>query len=200
MDKWKQMMIKAETHDILKAAKQSLSESENRHFSFSDVIITLIGKRLLFSISNPAVRDYIKEYSNELMKDERVLGMILFGSIAEGTWDNYSDIDLFIITKGKPLDIIHKTNEIDKKLKAQQEKLLDMGLGLYVSPFVVSVDELDEFRPIYLDIVDKGIVLYERQKTVSNFIRDLRSKISYKRIKTLNGEVLKWKEKPRPMH
>lgn len=195
MNKWKQTMLRTEAYDILKAAKESLSKAENRRLSLSDAIILLIGKRLLFSISNPDIKDYIEEYVGMLAQDSRVRGIILFGSVAKGTWDKYSDIDLFVIVKGRPLDILHKTNEIDKKLRAQQEKLLDAGLGLYVSPLVVDINSLNEFRPIYLEIIDKGIILYENGAAVRDFIKNLRSKVSYNRINTPDGEVLTWKEK-----
>ncbi len=197
MNKWKQTMLRVEAYDVLKAAKEALNKSENKHLSMSDVIILLIGKKLLFLISNPDVRDYIEKYVAELSKDKRILGIILFGSVANGTWNKYSDIDLFVIVKGKPLDILHETNEIDKKLKTQQERLLDLGFGLYISPLIVGVHQLKEFRPIYLEIIDKGIILYEKEATIGDFIKDLHSKISYKRTSITGGEVLRWKEKQR---
>ncbi len=195
MNKWKQTMLRAEAYDLLKATKEALNKTENKRLSMSDVIIELIGKKLLFSITNPFVRDYIQAYVSELKKDEKVFGIVLFGSVANGTWNKYSDIDLFVIIDGDPLGVIHETNEIDKKLKVMQEKLFDLGLGLYVSPLVVDMRNLKEFRPIYLEIIDKGIILYEKNSAVYNFISDLRSRISYKRSNTEKGEVLKWKEK-----
>jgi predicted nucleotidyltransferase len=195
MNKWKQTMLRTKAYDILKRAKESLSKTENRRLSLSDVIIKLIGKKLLFLISNADLKEYIECYVGELAKDRKVLGVILFGSVADGTWNKYSDIDLFVIVRGKPLDILHETNEIDKRLMTQQEKLLDLGIGLYASPLIVSRDRLNEFRPIYLEIIDKGIILYEKEAAVTNFINDVRSKISYKRISTPAGEVLTWKEK-----
>ena len=190
-------MLRAEAYDVLKTAKEALNGSGNKHLSMSDVIIQLIGKKLLFSISNPRVKDYIECYVEELSRDRRVRGILLFGSVANGTWNKYSDIDLFVIVKGNPLDILHETNDIDKKLKTQQEKLLDLGFGLYVSPLIVSIDRLNDFRPIYLEIIDKGIILYEKNSAVSDFIKNLRTRIAYKRINTPNGEVLKWKERRR---
>lgn len=195
MGKWKQILLDEETYAKLKGAKTALASEENKSISFSDMIRLLIKRDLSMLVLDPDIRAYISEYVRILSTYDGVLGVMLFGSLAKGTWTEYSDIDLFIVVNGDPLDYMHKTNQIDKKLEEIQKKLFKRGLSLYVSPLILNRHQLDEFRMIYLEFLMYGVILYERDSILSHFIGALNKRISYVKDSVSSEDFVTWSEK-----
>jgi predicted nucleotidyltransferase len=50
---------------------------------------------------------------NHYQEDDRVLAVCLFGSLARGNWDEYSDLDLdIIVADGAEIDILPELNNL----------------------------------------------------------------------------------------
>jgi predicted nucleotidyltransferase len=54
----------------------------------------------------PAHRALLERAVNHFQGDDRVLGMILGGSLAQGTADFYSDVDLYIVAHGESFEAV----------------------------------------------------------------------------------------------
>ena len=52
----------------------------------------------------PAHRDLLERAVSYFRDDERVVGMILGGSLAHGGADFYSDVDLYIVARDVPFE------------------------------------------------------------------------------------------------
>jgi predicted nucleotidyltransferase len=121
-----------------------------------------------------------------------VTGIILFGSVARDDFSKYSDIDIAIIVNGSFIDAFKSVSKAIYSLKDEKIRLLENnGLYLYISPFIITPGSANKLEPVYFDIADYGIPLFERGQALSDFINDI-SKIKYSRRFTEAGEVLEW--------
>lgn len=88
---------------------------------------------------------------------ERLVSIILYGSVARGTESSESDVDIAVIVK-------------DAKTKMNQEQIIDFALELdfkYDKVFSVIDIDYDEFKkwedilPFYRNVNREGIVIWK---------------------------------------
>ncbi|MHA1583907.1 MAG: nucleotidyltransferase family protein [Promethearchaeota archaeon] len=94
---------------------------------------------------NFAIINELKENFQFILQDPRIFGLILYGSVAEGTNYQESDIDLcFVIPEYKPLlDIYHFIMEHAKILRDEYD-----------------IRFFEEFSlPLKIEVMNKGIVI-----------------------------------------
>jgi len=99
----------------------------------------------------------VSELKDKFHKD--LHSVILFGSYAKGTAEEYSDIDIIIILNRSFADWIeHRDLEIELRKKFYHK------VG-QVSPKTASVEELEasleNLNPLILNIIHSGIALYD---------------------------------------
>lgn len=104
-------------------------------------------------IANKLISELKKLSQNDLRS------VILFGSYAKGTAQEYSDIDTLIILSRKFSDWTER-----RDLEIEIRKKLYRTVG-QVSPKISSVEELEAaleaHNPLILNILDSGITLYD---------------------------------------
>jgi len=101
----------------------------------------------------------IREIVEKLRRDYNPLKVILFGSAADGKATSESDLDLFIL---KDTDKPRAERFIEVK-----RIIYDPKRKLAISPLVYTPQELKERLELgddfLIEIITKGIVLYERE-------------------------------------
>ena len=119
---------------------------------------------------------------------ERLVSIVLFGSIARGEAKPESDIDMLIVAKDLSIDYLTRIEELIKNVK----------YGAEIQPIIFDVKEASICRPLYLDILDEGKILYDK----NDFIKGIFDKMR-KRLKELGAVKIKledgswyWKIKP----
>ncbi len=95
-------------------------------------------------------------FASFLISRVEVSSIILFGSVAKNTFDEESDIDLFIETDKKNEDKIKNMLELYKKTK-EHEKFRLEGIENEIS---VKCGSLNEWKELKRSIILGGIVLY----------------------------------------
>ena len=127
----------------------------------------------------------VKKYC-ELLIDtfgERLVSIMLFGSIARGNWDYNSDVDMLIIAKGwedKPVwSRIREVRKVKEKLEESLEysEVLRAGYHPIIQNYTLSVEEAGRFNRIYLDAVIDGIILYDRDDFLSRILQSVRRRL-----------------------
>ncbi|KPV63008.1 MAG: Nucleotidyltransferase domain protein [Candidatus Bathyarchaeota archaeon BA2] len=87
-------------------------------------------------------------------KGDRILSIILFGSMAKGNYTKHSDHDLLIV-------VSHE--ELGFKDRLYEYSLPSNG---WVEPFTYTKEEvksmLNNFHPLILDCLKDGLVIYDR--------------------------------------
>ena len=191
MKKFKQTLLTEEAYYQLKEAKELLRKLTRRNVSFTEVVQRFVGKQLVMMGLDADVKDYIAAFVDKITLNRHTLGIILFGSVAKRTFTKFSDIDVAVITDSNFLDYLEYLNKEIKEIWNYQDRLIKKGLSLYINPLIITKKDIQKLNPIYFDIADDGIVLYQRENTVSNFFESL-EKIKHKRINTASGQILTW--------
>ncbi|MBS3143638.1 nucleotidyltransferase domain-containing protein [Candidatus Woesearchaeota archaeon] len=116
-----------------------------------------INKSDLISYASNFVSFLLKyEISNEINK------IILFGSVATGSFDKESDIDLFIDIKEKNKNKIMKLLDLYYKSEdCEKYKLLDIK-----NDISLKIGNLDKWSNIKRSIISNGILLYGKYKDI----------------------------------
>lgn len=95
---------------------------------------------------------------------DSMVSAILFGSVAKGKARNDSDIDVCLIFKSLPKSRHKRTLLIFPVIKQLRETesyriLYNDGYFPEVSPILYTIDEIQNTKPIFLDIIVDGIIL-----------------------------------------
>ncbi|MFZ2071241.1 MAG: nucleotidyltransferase domain-containing protein [Halobacteriota archaeon] len=126
----------------------------------------------------------------------------LFGSVARGEAKPNSDIDILVVAEGLPKDIgmrMKETNYIHRNLKKGEAyiSLRKSGVSGFISDIFFTPEEMERHPPILLDIVDEGVILYDRNSFLSNALKRLKERLESqqaRKVKTKKGHF--WILKP----
>lgn len=123
----------------------------------------------------------LKSIIDELPKDNNVLGIILFGSVARKKSDQYSDIDIYIILKKK----------------AGYSRLNFVKNGIRVDVILDTIDEMNSFlkeekynvKRITSNMLAHGKIIYQTRNDVKGVIKEAKNNLKL-RTKYNNDEIL----------
>lgn len=120
---------------------------------------------------------------------DSLVSLVLYGSVARGDAKADSDIDLLLILRDPP-DNYHR--RLDQVLGVQydlereevyQRVRETLEIGPFLSHIILSKEEADENRYIYLDMVEDAKILYDwdnffaqRLKVIRERLKELHSK------------------------
>lgn len=137
-------------------------------------------------------REYLQKYL-ELVKTsfgKDLVSVCVFGSVARGRAKPTSDIDILLIADNLPETLnkrMTKLHEIHLTLKKTESYkcLKNKQRNGSITEFVFSRDEIKNHPPILLDIIDDGIILYDRESFLRSVLDDIR-----KRLKELGSKKI----------
>lgn len=116
-----------------------------------------------------------KEYQNlltdfiqilrERFQDD-IVSIVLFGSVARGNAKKESDIDLCLIIKNLPKSRFQRNRLLSSPLANLREmhsykELRMKGYFPDISPIFYTPEEIQDTKPIFLDMVEDGEILLE---------------------------------------
>lgn len=191
MGKFKQTLLTEEAYSELSEFKQIIEQITGRRSSFTEVIKQTAGKQLTLLKMDQDIKNYIMRFVDLIDENPHTLGVILYGSITKNSFSKFSDIDLAIITNSKFIEYQEYLNLKRREVNSYQDILIKRGLSLFISPLILTPADLDVLNPLYFEIADYGIVLFQRGNTVPEFL-DKIAKIKHKRKNTKSGEMLVW--------
>ncbi len=133
------------------------------------------------------LRDYLFKFVETLKKkyDKNLSSVILYGSIARGSWNSNSDIDLFLLFLNKTIekekldkDVLNIVIEFEKNT----QMINDKGTQIHIPIQVLSLKlkDLDNFRTLFYDIGMDGLIIYDRNLTGTKFLEKIRVRIKEK--------------------
>ena len=95
---------------------------------------------------------------------ERLIGILLYGSLARDQVKPDSDIDLLVVGKGDKEDVedgYRRARDAPEETP-EYEALVEQAIWPSISPFIVSDEYLRQNTPwLVLEIQDQGLVLHE---------------------------------------
>lgn len=134
----------------------------------------------------------LKPFMKELIKLIRVFykdnlrSLVIFGSYARGEVTLGSDIDILIILKECKLSYRERLQEFYEDIESK----ITTGPSLLVSPIILKEEEAREFNPIYLEIMENNIIVFD-DGTFKNILDKLK-RLQEERViekKTLKGKT-----------
>ena len=130
------------------------------------------------------IQKLLKELTMKL--GENLTSVAIFGSIGRGEARKDSDIDLLIIAKKLPKNRRERTElftSIENKLENEINKLQTNGYNPLLSPIMLTEEEAKHVPPLFLDLVEDAIILYD----VNGFLAEPLEKIR-KQLAELGAE------------
>ena len=131
---------------------------------------------------------------------DQLSSVVLYGSMARGDHSATSDIDLLIVADGLPES--HRAR--NRILVGIEEQLYPSLASLYRSAGYVEIStkiktsaEAQRFTPLYLDMTQDAVVLYDRDGFFADILAQLRDKLEAMGAQRLRrGKTWYWKLKP----
>jgi len=133
---------------------------------------------------------YLKLVLREVMQElgESLVSFVVYGSVARGDEHKSSDTDVLLILDSnetysercKRLAIV-LTRVYNHKLTLE---LIERGYNVFIEFYPLNLEEALEFRPIYLDMVEDAVILYDKGVFEELMLRlsNLLSRLGSKRI------------------
>jgi predicted nucleotidyltransferase len=132
--------------------------------------------------------------------DDNLTSVVLFGSVARGEAGPESDIDLFIVAERLPKGCFARRGcleEVRARVEPLLEQLHTQDIWTDFTELIHTQEEAERIRPLYLDMVEDAVILYDREgffAGVLNRLRDRLRQLGSRRIHIESGWY--WDLKP----
>lgn len=124
---------------------------------------------------------YVLELLRSFLGDD-LISVVVFGSVARGRADLNSDTDVILVASSMPRSLSERMGILANLLvefsKTQTcEELNRRGLNTWVQFHPLTKEEAELHRPIYLDVVEDGIIVYDRGGFMKRVMEGFKSKL-----------------------
>jgi len=113
---------------------------------------------------------------------DRMVSVVLYGSVAKGTAGPGSDVDLLLIVRDAPAGYWRRLQPLLPILRRLREQacwkeLEEKGLTPFLSLLVLSIEEAKENRYLYLDMIDQARILVDQEGFFRDKLESLRQRL-----------------------
>ena len=131
---------------------------------------------------NEPYRTVIERLLNELLKVFRddLISVVVYGSVARGTARRDSDIDVLIVVEELPRSRFERLSiymKAEENLDPLLNELLNRGYAVTISPILKTKREAERISPLYLDMVEDAIIVYDKNGFFEEILKRLRDKL-----------------------
>ncbi len=127
---------------------------------------------------------------------EALVSVVLFGSVARGEADRDSDIDLLLVVEGLPRGRFARMARLEGvagELEEEREELWRRGVRTDFSVLALTPEEARKTRTIYLDMVEDGVLLWDREGFFGAILKRLRERMKALGSRRLRkGKIRYW--------
>jgi predicted nucleotidyltransferase len=121
---------------------------------------------------------------------ERLVSVVIFGSVARETQNFSSDIDVSIIAQELPEGRIRRIREfeaVEDRIEPFLKSLQKEGINTRISALIKTPEEAKNGSPLFLDMVEDAQILFDKGEFFSALLKRLK-----KRLKALGSRRI-WK-------
>ncbi len=131
---------------------------------------------------------------------DRLVSLVVYGSVGRGTMRPNSDIDLLIVADGLPSGRIPRVDnfsEVERRLAPLLERFRQQGISTEFSPVFKTPGEAAHTTPLFLDMVDDAVILHDRDGFFAGVLDRLRSRLATLGSRRIwRGNAWYWDLKP----
>lgn len=109
-----------------------------------------------------------------------LVSFVVYGSVARGEARPDSDVDLLLVLRNPPRSRLKRQElfmEIERGVEEYVEILREQGFNVDFSPVIKSVEEAKVFSPLYLDMVEDAVVLYDKDGFFTGVLERLKARL-----------------------
>jgi predicted nucleotidyltransferase len=158
----------------------------------------------------PAAKEMLKESYKTLQQEllqaikafygEGLVSFALFGSVGRGTQRFDSDLDFLLICESLPSGRMKRVEQFQKVEDAVRPCLRNLNMDGYLidlSPVIKTKEEAMRGSPVFLDMVEDAIILYDKEGFFEGVLERLRKKLATLGAKRVwRGSAWYWDLKP----
>jgi len=126
-----------------------------------------------------AIAQRVLEFTQQVYGD-RLLSLVVYGSLGRGRVNYFSDIDLLIVARTLPkgrLRRVGEFEEIESRVAGFIKEAERYGVFTRLSPIFKTKEEVLRGSPLFLDMIDDAIILYDREDFFSSYLDRLRDRL-----------------------
>jgi len=131
---------------------------------------------------------------------DRLVSLVVYGSVGRGTMRPDSDIDLLIVADDLPAGRIPRVSdfaEVERRLTPLLERFRQDGIPTELSPVFKTREEAARLTPLFLDMVDDALILHDREGFFAGVLDRLRSRLAALGSRRIwRGNAWYWDLKP----
>jgi predicted nucleotidyltransferase len=131
---------------------------------------------------------------------ERLVSLVVFGSVARGTPKSDSDIDLLVVADGLPKGRTRRMREfgaVKQLLAPELARAAAAGVTTRLSVIFKTRDEVEAGSPLFFDMTEDARFLHDRDGFMQQSLQDLRARLARLGAKRVwKGEAWYWDLKP----
>ncbi len=151
------------------------------------------------SISSP-YKELLADLLEGLKKafGDDLVSLVVYGSVARGDYRKDSDIDLLIVCRELPKEKLRR-QELFIKVEdgLNLDALYNTGFYPNFSPVLKTVPEAKFLTPLYLDMVEDAVILYDKKDFFRNILGKLKTGLEEHGAKRISiGKKWYWDLKP----
>ena len=191
--KYRQTLLDKKAVEEIDSAKALFRERRGKTPTSREVIHEFLGRRLRFLRLPREIRSYLNAFVSRAVLNEDILGLMLFGSGARNAYGEFSDVDVLVLVKGGAMAQFDEVNRVIGETDVHRKGLLEKGLHLRIRPLVISADELGRFRPMYIDLLEDGVILFERNDSLTDFLDEILRTVDYEKTVVNDSVMIRWK-------
>ncbi|MGC9086852.1 MAG: nucleotidyltransferase domain-containing protein [Thermoproteota archaeon] len=111
---------------------------------------------------------------------DRLISLVVYGSVARGEARQSSDVDLLIVVEGLPESRFERNkifDTVEDLLSKDLEDLHASGYYVALSPILKTPEEARKISSLYLDMVEDAVIVYDRNGFFESVLVRLSNKL-----------------------
>ncbi|GLI54292.1 nucleotidyltransferase domain-containing protein [Thermodesulfovibrio yellowstonii] len=127
---------------------------------------------------------FIEKLKKEIIDfyGDRLVSLVIFGSVASDRFRPDSDIDILLIVKDLPCGRMKRLEEfvanIENKFDNEIREFMKENISITLSPLFKTPEEVQTGSPLFLDMTENCKILFDREKFFTEHLQNLKEKLN----------------------